>query len=105
MVSAGTEKMVVDLARKSLVAKAQARPDLVRKVINTARKQGILNTLRKVQTKLDTPIPLGYSSAGVIVELGEQVAAREPDHPHLPVPADDLRRGGMGTSRNKFTYI
>jgi predicted dehydrogenase len=74
LVSAGTEKMVVDLARKSLVAKAQARPDLVRKVMNTARKQGILNTLRKVQTKLDTPIPLGYSTAGVIVEVGEQVA-------------------------------
>jgi len=73
LVSAGTEKMIVDLARKSLLAKARARPDLVRKVIDTARKQGIANTLRKVQTKLDTPIPLGYSSAGVVVEVGESV--------------------------------
>lgn len=73
LVSAGTEKMIVDLARKSLLAKARARPDLVRKVIDTARRQGILNTLRKVQTKLDTPIPLGYSSAGVVVEVGEGV--------------------------------
>lgn len=73
LVSAGTEKMIVDLARKSLLAKARARPDLVRKVIDTARKQGVLNTLRKVQTKLDTPIPLGYSSAGVVVEVGEGV--------------------------------
>jgi predicted dehydrogenase len=76
LVSAGTEKMVVDLAQKSLLGKARARPDLVRKVIDTARKQGVMNTLRKVQTKLDTPIPLGYSSAGVVVEVGEGV----PDH-------------------------
>ena len=74
LVSAGTEKMIVDLARKSLLAKAQARPDLVRKVITTARQQGVLNTLRKVQTRLDTPIPLGYSSAGVVVEVGEKVS-------------------------------
>jgi len=60
LVSAGTEKMVVDLAQKSLLGKARARPDLVRKVLDTARKQGVLNTLKKVQTKLDTPIPLGY---------------------------------------------
>ena len=73
LVSAGTEKMIVDLARKSLLAKARARPDLVRKVLDTARKQGVMNTLRKVQTKLDTPIPLGYSSAGVVVEVGEGV--------------------------------
>ncbi len=73
LVSAGTEKMVVDLARKNLLAKARSRPDLVRKVVATARKQGVMNTLRKVQTKLDTPIPLGYSSAGVVVEVGEGV--------------------------------
>jgi predicted dehydrogenase len=73
LVSAGTEKMIVDLARKSLLAKARARPDLVRKVIDTARKQGLRNAFQKVQSKLETPIPLGYSSAGVVVEVGEQV--------------------------------
>ena len=73
LVSAGTEKMIVDLARKSLLEKARARPDLVRKVVDTARKQGVLNTLRKVRTKLDTPIPLGYSCAGVVVEVGPGV--------------------------------
>ncbi len=72
LVSAGTEKMVVDLARKGLLGKARARPDLVRKVLNTARKQGVMNTLKKVQSKLDTPIPLGYSAAGVVVELGDE---------------------------------
>ena len=74
LVSAGTEKMIVDLARKSLVGKARSRPDLVRKVISTARKQGVLNTFKKVQSKLDTPIPLGYSSAGWVVEVGDCVS-------------------------------
>ena len=73
LVSAGTEKMIVDLARKSLLGKARARPDLVRKVIQTARKQGIKNTFTKVKSKLDTPIPLGYSCAGIVVGVGEQV--------------------------------
>jgi len=73
LVSAGTEKIIVDLARKSLLAKARARPDLVQKVVSTARKQGIMNTFRKVQTKLETPIPLGYSCAGVVVEVGDGV--------------------------------
>ena len=52
---------------KSLLGKARSRPDLVRKVISTARKQGVLNTFKKVQSKLDPPIPLGYSSAGIVV--------------------------------------
>ncbi len=73
LVSAGTEKIMVDTARKSLLAKARSRPDLVRKVLDSARKQGVMSTLRKVQAKLDTPIPLGYSSAGVVVEVGEGV--------------------------------
>ena len=72
VVSAGTEKRVVDLARKSLLAKAWARPDLVRKVIDTARKQGVANAVRKTRSKLDTPIPLGYSAAGVVVAVGER---------------------------------
>jgi predicted dehydrogenase len=74
LVSAGTEKMVVDLARKSLLAKARARPDLVRKVIDTARKQGVRSALQKARARLETPIPLGYSAAGVVVEVGEQVS-------------------------------
>jgi predicted dehydrogenase len=74
LVSAGTEKMIVDLARKSLLAKARARPDLVRKVVRTARTQGVANALRKAQAKLDTPIPLGYSCAGVVVALGDNIS-------------------------------
>ena len=47
LVSAGTEKMIVDLAKKSLIGKAQARPDLVKQVITKMKQEGIKNTLEK----------------------------------------------------------
>jgi Zn-dependent alcohol dehydrogenase len=65
--------MLVDLARKSLVGKARSRPDLVKKVIDKAKREGIANTIQKVRSKLDNPIPLGYSCAGIVREVGEGV--------------------------------
>ncbi|MBE2985519.1 bi-domain-containing oxidoreductase [Campylobacter sp. RM12920] len=73
LVSAGTEKMLVDFAKKSMLAKAKDRPDLVKQVIDKMKKEGIRNTLEKVFTKLDTPIPLGYSLAGTVVQVGENL--------------------------------
>ncbi|MDB5409598.1 MAG: theronine dehydrogenase, partial [Rhodospirillales bacterium] len=70
LISAGTERMVVDFARKSLAGKARERPDLVRKVLDKARRDGIIATFRSVLTRLDEPMPLGYSAAGEIVEIG-----------------------------------
>ena len=70
LISAGTEKMLIELAQKSLVGKAQARPDLVKQVIDKAKKEGILNTFRNVMSKLDKPMPLGYSAAGIIEAVG-----------------------------------
>jgi len=73
IISAGTEKMIVELARKSLLSKARARPDLVRKVIDIAKKEGIGSALQKVLGKLGNPMPLGYSCAGIIRQVGEGV--------------------------------
>ena len=73
LVSAGTEKMLVDLAKKSLVGKALARPDLARQVFDKMKKEGFKQTLEKVFTKLDSPIPLGYSCAGQIIAVGRNV--------------------------------
>jgi predicted dehydrogenase/threonine dehydrogenase-like Zn-dependent dehydrogenase len=70
LISAGTERMVVDFARKSLAGKARERPDLVRKVLDKARRDGIVATFRSVLARLDEPLPLGYSAAGEIVEIG-----------------------------------
>lgn len=69
-VSAGTERMLVDFAQKSLLGKALQMPDQVRKVLRKMQTEGIFATLEKVQAKLDQPIPLGYSCAGVVVEAG-----------------------------------
>lgn len=73
LVSAGTEKMTVDLAQKSLVGKAKERPDLVRQVIGKFRRDGLMATLRTVKAKLDTPVALGYSCAGIVREIGQGV--------------------------------
>lgn len=69
-VSAGTERMLAEFAKKGMVGKALQMPDQVKKVIRKMKTEGVFATLEKVQAKLDQPIPLGYSSAGVIVEAG-----------------------------------
>ena len=74
LVSAGTEKMLVDFAKKSMLAKAKDRPDLVKQVFDKMKKEGVKNTLEKVFTKLDTPIPLGYSAAGRVIEVGSNLS-------------------------------
>ena len=66
--------MIVDIAKKSLLGKAKARPDLVKQVINKMKQEGIKNTLEKVFAKLDTPIPLGYSCAGKVIEVGGSIS-------------------------------
>ena len=74
LVSAGTEKMLVDFAKKSMLAKAKDRPDLVKQVVDKMKKEGVRNTLDKVFTKLDSPIPLGYSLAGRVIEVGANIS-------------------------------
>lgn len=71
LVSAGTERTLVSFAEKSLVGKARSRPDLVRQVLDKARREGLVGTLQAALNRLDAPMPLGYSSAGVVVAVGE----------------------------------
>lgn len=70
LISAGTERMVVDFAKKNLAAKAQARPDLVKKALEKAKKEGLWNTWKAVMARLDEPLPLGYSAAGQVIAVG-----------------------------------
>jgi len=74
LVSAGTERMVVAFAEKSLLGKVRSRPDLARQVIDKARREGVLSTLEASFNRLDQPMALGYSSAGTILALGEGVS-------------------------------
>ncbi len=70
LVSTGTELMKIDESRLSLVGKARARPDQVRKVLATVSQQGVSETYRKVMNRLDSYTPLGYSLCGEVVEVG-----------------------------------
>ena len=70
LVSAGTERMLVEFAGKSLLGKALSRPDLLRQVTDKARREGVVSTLESALNRLDQPIPLGYSSSGVIELVG-----------------------------------
>jgi predicted dehydrogenase len=78
VISAGTERMVIDLAKKSLLGKARERPDLVRRVLEKCRNEGVLTTLRQVRERLDTPLPMGYSSAGIVLACGAGVQNLKP---------------------------
>jgi predicted dehydrogenase/threonine dehydrogenase-like Zn-dependent dehydrogenase len=71
LVSAGTERMLVEFAGKSLVGKALSRPDLVRQLVDKAHREGVLSTVEAAFNRLDQPMPLGYSSSGVIEAIGE----------------------------------
>ena len=73
VVSVGTEKLMMDMAKKSLLGKALERPDLVRQVVNKARVDGVLEAYRAAMGRLDTPVPLGYSCAGVVIGVGPGV--------------------------------
>jgi predicted dehydrogenase/threonine dehydrogenase-like Zn-dependent dehydrogenase len=78
LISAGTEKMVVDLARSSLVGKAVSRPDLVRQLIDKTKREGLMPTLEKAFNKLDSPVALGYSVSGTVLTVGAGVTDVRP---------------------------
>ena len=71
LISTGTEMMKVTEARMSLLAKARARPDQVRKLVDSVSQQGPVATYQKAMNRLDSYTPLGYSLCGVVVEVGE----------------------------------
>jgi predicted dehydrogenase/threonine dehydrogenase-like Zn-dependent dehydrogenase len=76
LISAGTERMVIRFAKQSLAGKARARPDLVRKVIGKAKRDGLAATFRSVRARLDSPLALGYSAAGEVIEVGRGLEGR-----------------------------
>lgn len=78
VVSAGTERAVRQLASANLLQKAKARPDLVRQVIKKARSEGLRSTFNAVQARLEDDMPLGYSAAGTVIEVGEYVSGIRP---------------------------
>lgn len=77
-ISAGTELAHREQVEKSLLGKALARPDLVRQVVDFARTAGVKAAYQKVQSRLDTLAPLGYSCAGIVISAGQGVTEFHP---------------------------
>ncbi|HJU55783.1 MAG TPA: zinc-binding dehydrogenase, partial [Pyrinomonadaceae bacterium] len=73
LISAGTEKMAVDEGKKSLLERARERPELVRQVIEKAKNEGVIKTINAVRSKLGSSTALGYSAAGLVLDVGEDV--------------------------------
>jgi len=73
LVSAGTERASAEFAKKNLLAKAKARPDLVRDVLAKFQRDGLSATLGTVRSRLDQPQSVGYSSAGTVAAVGDGI--------------------------------
>ncbi len=72
-ISAGTERAAQAEASKSLLSRAKARPDLVKQVVDFARKEGLAAAYQKVSSRLESLSPLGYSCAGTVIAVAEGV--------------------------------
>ncbi len=68
LVSAGTERMLVDFGKASMLEKVRQQPDKVKMVLDKVRTDGLMPTIDAVRSKLDQPLPLGYCNAGVVLE-------------------------------------
>ena len=73
LVSAGTERMLVDFGKAGLIDKARQQPDKVRMVLDKIRTDGLMPTLEAVRNKLDQPLPMGYCNVGEVIEVGAGV--------------------------------
>jgi predicted dehydrogenase/threonine dehydrogenase-like Zn-dependent dehydrogenase len=73
LVSLGTEKMLVEFGKGSLIAKARKQPDKVKQVLDKIKTEGFMPTLEAVFNKLGEPLPLGYCNAGEVIAVGEGV--------------------------------
>lgn len=73
LISAGTERMLVDFGKSSMLDKARQQPDKVKMVLEKVKTDGLATTIEAVQSKLAQPIPLGYCNVGTVVEAGKNV--------------------------------
>jgi polar amino acid transport system substrate-binding protein len=85
-VSAGTERMIVEFSKKGFIGKAKSRPDDVKKVLSKIKRDGLKATLNSVFTRLNQPMPLGYSTSGIVLAVS-------PDVTHVK-PGDRVACGG-----------
>lgn len=97
LISAGTEGSKVQAARSNLLEKARQRPEQVKQVLQSVRTDGLAVTYQKVMNKLDTPAPLGYSSAGVVLSVGAGVRGFR--------AGDRVACGGVGAAHGEIALV
>ena len=73
LISPGTEGMLVNFGKSNYIQKARQQPERVKDVINKIASDGLLETVDTVKNKLETPLPLGYSNVGYVMEVGKNV--------------------------------
>lgn len=73
LISAGTERMLVDFGRANLLDKARQQPEKVKQVLRKIKTDGLMPTIDAVRAKLDQPMPLGYSNVGHVIAVGKDV--------------------------------
>jgi predicted dehydrogenase/threonine dehydrogenase-like Zn-dependent dehydrogenase len=76
LISPGTERMLVEASGSNLLNTARRRPELVRQVLDKAARDGIAATVEAVRSRLDVAIPLGYSCAGIVLDVGRLARAK-----------------------------
>ena len=78
LISAGTERMLVEFGKAGLIGKARSQPNKVKQVIEKIKTDGLATTINAVRSKLDQPIPLGYCNVGRVLEVGDgRIEARD----------------------------
>ena len=74
VISGGTERATIEISKKGYIGKAKSRPDQVKQVIKLVKKQGLKKSYEVVMNRLNTPVALGYSSSGTVIEVGENAS-------------------------------
>jgi predicted dehydrogenase len=116
LVSAGTERMLVDFGRASLIGKVRRQPERVREVLDKIRTDGLFTTIEAVQSKLDQPLALGYCATGIVaatdgdadgLRVGERIVANSPHAEIAFVPRNLCARipDGVEDDAAAFTVI
>jgi len=116
VISAGTERMVVEFSQANLLQKARQQPDKVKQVLDKMKTDGLMPTLEAVFRKLDEPLPLGYCNAGVVLEVGagvhdlqpgDRVASNGPHAEIACVPRNLCAKipGGVSDAHGAFTVL
>lgn len=97
LISSGTESHTLNVTGQNLASRAKDRPDLVKKVIDRARTQGVMAAYEAVQEKLNEPKAMGYSASGIVIEIGEGVTRF--------APGDRVACGGSTASHGEVVSV